>query len=106
MIQVLDNNYIPEIKPDFIYNRFDLFCNNFIVLKAEHGQEKHIIEARIFDNYAELGIWKMHISNEMLKEISKFLFGKYQNILSWLSSLLCIEFPDKGGSLYLPLLLA
>ncbi len=80
MIQVLDNNYIPEIKPDFIYNRFDLFCNNFIVLKAEHGQEKHIIEARIFDNYAELGIWKMHISNEMLKEISKFLFGKYQNI--------------------------
>ena len=80
MIQVLDNKYITEIKPDFIYNRFDLYCDNYIVLMAEQGQEKHIIEARIIDNYAELGIWKMNISNELLKEISKFLFAKYPNI--------------------------
>ena len=80
MIQVLDNTYISEIKPDFIYNRFDLYCDNYIVLMAEQGQEKHIIEARIIDNYAELGIWKMNISNELLKEISKFLFAKYANI--------------------------
>ena len=80
MIQVLDNKYITEINPDFIYNRFDLFCNNYIVLKAEQGQEKHVIEARIFGNYAELGIWKMHISNELLGEISIFLFKKYPNM--------------------------
>ena len=80
MIQEVDKKYITEISPDFIYNRFDLFCDNFIVLMAERGQEKHIIEARLFDNYAELGIWKMHISNELLKEISDFLFHKCANL--------------------------
>jgi hypothetical protein len=80
MIQEVDKKYITEISPDFIYNRFDLFCDNFIVLMAERGQEKHIIEARLFDNYAELGIWKKHISNELLKEISDFLFHKYSHI--------------------------
>ena len=80
MIQELDKKYISEIDPDFIYNRFDLFCDNYIMLMAERCQEKHIIEARIFNNYAELGIWKMHISNELLKEISDFLFHKYSHI--------------------------
>ena len=80
MIQVLDNTYISQINPDFIYNRFDLFCDNYIVLLAERGQEKHIFEARIFDKYAELGVWKMRISNALLKEISKFFFGMYPNI--------------------------
>lgn len=80
MIQVLDQKHTSDISPDFIYNRFDLFCDNYIILMAERCQEKHIIEARIFDNYAELGIWKMHISNELLKEISAFLFHKYTHI--------------------------
>ena len=80
MVQEVGRKYITEINPDFIYNRFDLFCDNYIVLMAERGQEIHIIEARLFDNYAELGIWKMHISNELLKEISDFLFQKSSNI--------------------------
>lgn len=80
MVQVIDHKYISEINPDFIYNRFDLFCNNYIVLKAEQGQERHIIEARIFENYTELGIWKMSLSNTLLKEISNFLFQKYPSI--------------------------
>lgn len=80
MIQIIDNKYITEINPDFIYNRFDLFCENYIVIKAEQGKEKHIIEARIFDNYAELGIWKMTISSTLIKELSAFLFQKFPNI--------------------------
>ena len=80
MVQVIDNNFISEINPDFIYNRFDLFCDNYIVLMAERGHEKHILEARLFDNYAELGIWKMQISNDLLKEISHYLFQKNPNI--------------------------
>ena len=80
MIQEVDKKYITEISPDFIYNRFDLFCDNFIVLMAERDQEKHVVEVRIFNNYAELGVWKMHISNELLKEISDFLFHKYSHI--------------------------
>ena len=80
MVQIIDNKYISEINPDFIYNRFDLFCDNYIVLKAERGQEKHVIEARLFDNYAELGIWKMRLSNDLLREISQYLFQNYPNI--------------------------
>lgn len=80
MVQVIDNNYISEINPDFIYNRFDLFCDNYIVLKTERGQEKHILEACLFDNYAELGIWKMQLSNDLLKDISHYLFQNYPNI--------------------------
>lgn len=80
MIQEVGKKYITEISPDFIYNRFDLFCDNFIVLMAERGQEKHIIEVRLFDNYAELGIWKMNISKELLENISDFLFHKYAHI--------------------------
>jgi len=80
MIQALDKKHISYISPDFIYNRFDLFCDNYIILMAEYGQEKHVVEVRIFNNYAELGVWKMHISNELLKEISDFLFHKYAHI--------------------------
>ena len=80
MIQIIDHNYISEVKPNFIYNRFDLFCDNYIVLMAEQEQERHIIEARIFEKYAELGIWKMSLSNTLLKEISNFLFQKYLSI--------------------------
>ena len=80
MIQVVDNKHISEINPNFIYNRFDLFCDNFVVLKAEREEEKHILEARIYDKYAELGIWKMQISNALLKEISNYLFQEYPNI--------------------------
>ena len=88
MVQEVDKKNIAEIKPNFIYNRFDLFCDNFIVLMAERGQEKHIIEARLFDNYAELGIWKMHISNELLKEISDFIFHKY-NFIEYIKFFFC-----------------
>ena len=80
MIQEVDKTYISKIDPNFIYNRFDLFCDNYIILIAERGQEKHIFEARIFEKYAELGIWKMQISDVLLKEISTFLFGKYTKI--------------------------
>ena len=110
MIQIIDNKYISEIKPDFIYNRFDLFCENYIVLIAEHGQEKHIIEARLFDDYAELGIWKMQISDVLLNELSKFLFQKYPNI-GYTKFFFCntdgkykevkhfsIDFPDTTGT--------
>ena len=80
MVQLIDSNYISEINPDFIYNRFDLFCDNFIVLMAERGQEKHILEVRLFKDYAELGIWKMQITNNLLKEISNYIFQMYPNI--------------------------
>lgn len=80
MIQVVDNKHISEINPNFIYNRFDLFCDNFVVLKAEREEEKHILEARLYDKYAELGIWKMQISSALLNEISYYLFQKYPNI--------------------------
>lgn len=80
MIQVVDNKHISEINPNFIYNRFDLFCDNFVVLKAEREEEKLILEARIYDKYAELGIWKMQISSALLNEISYYLFQKYPNI--------------------------
>ena len=80
MIQVVNNKHISEINPNFIYNRFDMFCDNFVVLKAEREEERLILEARIYDKYAELGIWKMQISNTILKEISNFLFQKYPNI--------------------------
>ena len=80
MVQELDKSYISQIDPDFIYNRFDLFCDNYILLMAEQGEERHVVEARIFNNYVELGVWKMYISNALLKEVSKFFFRKYHNI--------------------------
>lgn len=80
MVRELDKKYISNIEPDFIYNRFDLFCDKYIVLMAEQHNEKHIIEARIYDFHAELGIWKMHISNDLIKEISIYLFTKYPTI--------------------------
>jgi len=80
MIKELRKKFVTKVEPDFIYNRFDLFYDNYIVLEAEHVQERHILEVCIYEKYAELGIWKMHISNVLLKEISHFLFVKYPNI--------------------------
>ena len=80
MIQELDHQNICKIEPNFIYNRFDLFCDNYIVLMSKHKDEEQVFEARIFDHYVELGIWKMRFSNESLKEISDYLFLHYSKI--------------------------
>ena len=110
MVQIINYKYTSDIKPNFIYNRFDLFCDDYIVLMAEQSQERHIIEARIFGNYAELGIWKMRLSNALLKEITNFLFQKYPSI-GYLKFFFCdtegnykevkhfsIDFPDSVES--------
>lgn len=77
--QVNSNVDFSKITPDFIYNRVDLFCENYIVLHVQNDKD-YYLEVQLFDNHAELGIWMMEISGHEFDEISKFIFNKYEGI--------------------------
>lgn len=71
---------VRSISPDFIYNRADIFCKNYIVLKVKNGTNSYMLEVQFHGNYAELGIWMMKVSGNELDEISKFMFTRYKEL--------------------------
>lgn len=71
---------VKSISPDFIYNRIDLFCKDYVVLNVHNNTNDYLVEVRLFGKYAELGIWMMKVTGEEFDEISKFIFKKYKEI--------------------------
>jgi hypothetical protein len=71
---------VNSISPDFIYNRMDLFCKDYIVLNVHNITSDYLVEVRILENYAELGIWMMKVTGKELDEISEYIFTNYKEI--------------------------
>lgn len=78
--QVEKTTDLKSISPDFIYNRIDLFCKDFIVLNVHNNTNDYLVEVRLHGNHAELGIWMMKVTGEEFDEISKFIFARYKEI--------------------------
>lgn len=68
------------ISPDFIYNRADIFCKNYIVLNVKNGTNSYSFEVQFHEKYAELGIWMMKVTGDEFDVISKFIFTRYKEI--------------------------
>lgn len=68
------------IKPDFIYNRFDLFnFDKTILLFSDESQ--HYIEVLIGKISAYLGIWMTEISHEEILNFCDYIFCHYSRIM-------------------------
>lgn len=81
MVQQIDiSTKVNSISPDFIYNRADIFCKNYILLNVRHGSNNYMLEVRLHGNHAELGIWMMKVTGKEFDEISKFIFTRYKEI--------------------------
>lgn len=81
MVQQIDvKAEVKSISPDFIYNRADLFCKDFVLLNVRNNMNDYLVEVQLLGNHAELGIWMMKVTGEEFDEISNFIFAKYKEI--------------------------
>ena len=81
MVEQIDLSF-PAIKihPDFIYNRIDLFSNNYILLHIQNDNNDYYLEVELLKKHAVLGIWMMRIPGGVFDEISHYIFRNYKEI--------------------------
>lgn len=71
-----------KVEPNFIYNRFDLFCGSSdyrIVKICNNGAEKYM-EYRLDGNTAELGLWLVPIEKEELERLLLYITDNHSQI--------------------------
>lgn len=78
VLQIKSNN--GEVVPDFIYNRADLYSDNYICLLVQGQRRDYQIYVTFYNDHAELCAWLMEVCGTDIDEISKFLFGRYPEI--------------------------
>lgn len=63
------------MNPNFIYNRYDLFCKpeEYRAVKIINSGETKIVEYRLQKNQAELGVWLMPISKEEMQKLVSYI---------------------------------
>lgn len=66
---------LEQMNPNFIYNRYDLFCKpeEYRAVKIINGNETKIVEYRLQKEQAELGIWLMQITKEELQKLVSYI---------------------------------
>lgn len=72
-----ENFDFSKINPNFIYNRIDLFSDDYEILHVSNIDSEFYCEINVHTKYIELGSWMMSIDNISLNEITSFLFQKY-----------------------------
>lgn len=82
MIKIIhaDTKKLDCISPNFIYNRIDLFSDNFILFHKVDSNPDFYIEAQLFSDHALLGAWMMDMKKEELEEISALIFSEYPTV--------------------------
>lgn len=77
----LDSNQWENVKPNFIYNRFDLMNEGeAVLLKVKDEDKQWLIPLQIIKNTATLGIWGMQVSFGQVAEIIKFIMQRYVDV--------------------------
>ena len=71
-----------KVNPNFIYNRFDLFCKEgeFEAVKIESNGNEKVLEYRITNDQAELGLWLVPITEEELRRVLLFITQNHPNV--------------------------
>lgn len=73
--KIKDFRDLEKMHPNMIYNRFDLFEDNlgYEAVQIRSGKEIKIVEYRITEDKAELGIWLMPITPEELDQLFLYI---------------------------------
>jgi len=70
-----------RVSPDFIYNRFDLFCHgDFFAVKLCCSASEKVIEYLINGDRAELGIWLTDITAEELEHLIIYIARTHSGV--------------------------
>lgn len=79
---VKNTKELEKMDPDFIYNRYDLFCKpeEYRAVKIIHGKERKIVEYRLQKEEAELGIWLMPLTKEEIQKLVSYIGKKHPQI--------------------------
>ncbi len=83
LVQKTDDPHDFEtIKPNFIYNRFDLFCPavKFEALKLISDGEEKVLQYRLSGKTAELGVWLMVITEEEIRAVAEYIRKKHPDV--------------------------
>lgn len=101
------------IKPDFIYNRYDLCAQEYLVLCVRDKVEKFHITVGINKSEAKMGIWLMQLPEDVIDAVIAYIFDNYKGIkrisytngftsrgLSWKSHHYRIELPETIDALH------
>lgn len=101
------------IKPDFIYNRYDLCAQEYLVLCVRDKVEKFYITVGINKSEAMMGIWLMQLPGDVIDAVITYIFDNYKEIkrisytngfnsrgLSWKSHHYRIELPGTIDELH------
>lgn len=73
-------NAFNKIKPDFIYNRKDLFAEDYEILKINDCDNTYYIEVEYKDNVAFLGLWLNSVCKEAVEAAVEYIFNNRRNI--------------------------
>jgi hypothetical protein len=86
MVDIVNKNNFDfsRINPDFIYNRIDLFSDDYEIIHVYNSVSEFYLEIHLFNKYVELGSWMMSIDTISLNEIASFLFQRY-SLVEYLS---------------------
>ena len=83
IFQCEDRSLCNQVKPDFIYNRFDRWevkTDQVNLWCCEEEGKKIYFEILISGRTAKLGIWLMPINEDLLKHILREIFRAYKEI--------------------------
>lgn len=95
------------IKPDFIYNRYDLCAQEYLVLCVCDKVEKFYMTVGLYKSEAKIGIWLMQLPEDVIVAVIEYIFDNFKWIrrisytngftsrgLSWESHHYRIELPE------------
>ena len=80
--KVDDLTQCKKVTPDIIYNRYDLFCKpgEFFVVSIKNAGVEKIIEYKITNTEAELGIWLTPITKEEMDAFLLYIKGTHPQL--------------------------
>ena len=80
--KITNINDLEKMNPNFIYNRYDLFCDKeeYRAIKLKNNGQEKVIEYRIMGEQVELGLWLMPITKEEVEALVAYVAKQHKNV--------------------------
>ena len=82
VVRSTDPKDCEKVVPNFIYNRFDLFCSpgGFETVQLKTGFKTRFLQYQLSGNTAEIGMWLMPITVEELEQILLYITANHSQV--------------------------